>query len=393
MSIARTAIAAAAIVLGPSYLLFAQQAAAPGGRIGILLAAGDVSWCGDDKAFKRYPNKNADIIRQVIKDAAAENPPLPVRVLALGDLAYEDGTEAEFDCFHGRWGGFYDVMLPVPGNHEHKAKNPDGAPYFNHFKKHGPFIMRDGKQVPLVASVKGAEGEDAGYYAVNFPREDGPWRLIALNAYAGGTKMGNTEAEKEKQNEKRRLARKAQLEWLTENVDTKKKGNDQNCLLAFWHPPTFTSGRHGHVDYKHTKQGAKLAKVREMKSALEILYRNGASVVLAGHEHNYEQFKRHDADGKLRPKGGLGLRSFVVGTGGTNLTEDFYDNKEDHTEGLYGMDNGSQGMLQIDLFENRYEWKFLSIEKEVGKEKSKKLEKKVLTLKSTKEDCTQRPPA
>jgi len=372
----RTAIAVAAIVIGPTCLLFAQPGGSPSGRVGILLAAGDVSYCKDDEDWKLYPNKAADIIRQVVKDAKAETPPIPVRLLALGDLGYPDGTPDQLDCFRGRWGEFYDLMLPVPGNHEYRATNPDGRPYFEHFSKHGPFIARDGKQVPLVSSV----GDRLGYYALNFPREKGPWRLIALNAYVGGQKKGKQE------DEKRRQAMKAQLEWLTNNIDT-KKGNDQSCVLAFWHPPTFTSGRHGHVDYTNTKPNAALSKERSMGAALRILYRHGASIVLAGHEHNYEQFSRHDGEGKSKPKDGL--RSFVVGTGGVPLTEDFYTIREKNSEGLYGRDRGSQGLLKIDLYENRYEWEFLSIEKIRGTKK----EKKVLRLKSTKENCTKRPPA
>src|SRR6185295_18647525 len=102
----RTAIAVAAIVIGPTCLLFAQPGGSPSGRVGILLAAGDVSYCKDDEDWKLYPNKGADIIRQVVKDAKAETPPIPVRLLALGDLGYPDGTPDQLDCFRGRWGEF-----------------------------------------------------------------------------------------------------------------------------------------------------------------------------------------------------------------------------------------------------------------------------------------------
>jgi 3',5'-cyclic AMP phosphodiesterase CpdA len=376
MRILRSVVAIAAIVVGPTYLLLAQPASKPK-PIGILLAAGDVSWCDDNdpKQWKTYANRTGDIIRQVIKDAKAETPPIPVRVLALGDLGYPDGTREQMDCFRRRWSGFDAELLPVPGNHEHRAKNPDGKPYFDHFSKYGPFINKDGKQVPLVK----AEGDKAGFYAINFPGESGPWRLIALNTYVGGTKKGKAE------DKKRRIAMKAQLEWLERKLDLANADNNQACVLAFWHPPTFTSGRHGHVDYNDPQPGAALSNERSMQAALKVLYRHGASVVLAGHEHNYEQFKRHDADGKPAADG---VRAFVVGTGGTHLTEDFYDIKEESSDGIYGKDNGTQGVLKIELFDNRYEWEFLPIEKFEGKDKPPT--KKVLKLNTVKDDCNTR---
>jgi 3',5'-cyclic AMP phosphodiesterase CpdA len=319
--------------------------------IGILLAAGDISTCGkcDQEPWHCYANKTAEIIRKVIEDSKNEQPPMPVHILALGDLAYGEGTAEQFRCFQERWRDLDDVLLPVPGNHEYKTEN--AAPYFAHFKNN-LFVNQNGEQ--------------KGYFALNFPRADGPWRLIGLNAHIRGEE-----------------AMHVQMEWLKEKLDIAKEGNKQDCVLAFWHAPTFSSGRHGH-DYK-TEPKTPLTKARPMQAALRILYDNGASVVLAGHDHNYEQFSPHDPEGKPAQDG---IRSFVVGTGGSLLTEDIYNNMAPNSEGLYGRTKGMQGVLKIELFEKRYSWEFLQIDKK--KLPREQIDKKKLPLKTTAGDCTKR---
>src|SRR5688500_13673477 len=53
-------------------------------------------------------------------------------VFAAGDLAYEDGTEAEFqNCYDPSWGRHKARTRPVPGNHEYNT--PGATGYFNYF--------------------------------------------------------------------------------------------------------------------------------------------------------------------------------------------------------------------------------------------------------------------
>jgi len=336
----RTLLAAAAITVGPSYLLLAQSNTER--PIGILLAAGDISTCGD-KNWHKVANRTAELILKAVKDAKDAQPAIPVRVLALGDLAYGKGTKEQFDCYGKRWKGFNDVLLPVPGNHEYLTT--DAEPFYKHFKKN-----------PVLGQNKGK-----GYFAVNFPRADGPWRLIGLNS--------NFEAAK-----KYKKDMDAQVDWLTKGLDPVNPANKQGCVLAFWHAPTFTSGRHGH-DYK-TDPKAPLTDKRPMQTSLRLLHKHGASVVLAGHDHNYEQFKPHDADGNAVADG---IRSFVIGTGGAILTEDVYENHLPISEHLYGRTTGIQGVLKIELFESSYRWEFLSIDQD-----------KPLKLTVTKDTCRTR---
>lgn len=305
--------------------------------IGILLAAGDISTCGNYK-WHRYADRTAELIRKVVEKAQSDQPSVPVRVLALGDLAYDQGTVPELACFAKRWNGFDDILRPVPGNHDYKA--PGAEPYFEHFAGN-KFVQQNGEQ--------------KGYFTENFPREDGPWLLIGLNSHI------------------RKSAKAGQLKWLETQL-----GDASPCVLAFWHAPTFSSGRHGH-GYK-TEPNAPLTNKKPMHDALRALYKHGASVVLAGHDHDYEQFKRHDADGNEAKDDGI--RSCVVGTGGSLLTEDHYSNTWPISEGLYGktkLGKGNQGVLKIVLYERRYEWDFLSID-----------DTKTLHLKTKKDDCITR---
>src|SRR5262245_39714229 len=94
----------------------AQKVTSDSDPIGILLAAGDIANCnnGEEKMAK----KTGELALRLAKEAEAKN--IPVRVLALGDLAYPDGTKDDFKCFDGAWGERLEkYLLPVPGNHEY----------------------------------------------------------------------------------------------------------------------------------------------------------------------------------------------------------------------------------------------------------------------------------
>jgi acid phosphatase type 7 len=348
-------LATLTIAIGAASPSFAQTGLDPK-PIGILLAVGDISSCGKEK-WTTVANDTARLVRDAIKEAEAADPPIPYRVIVLGDLAYETGAGNEFTCFEQRW-TFDDVvtkfpkneiMLPVPGNHEYQNKKAgkitDAQPYFDHFKNH-----------PLVNQT----GTKKGYYALNFPRADGPWRLIGLNDNFASSKKY-----------KQQLAEQAA--WLEKDLTA--ESNQQNCLLAFWHAPTFSSGKHGHGYV--TNKDAKLSGDRHMKDAFALLHGHGASVVLNGHEHSYEQFRPQNAAGKPVDDG---VRLFVVGTGGKQLTTDEYDNVEESSEGgAFGLTRGNHGVMKIRLFENRYEWVFLPINKTHE-----------FDLKTKKDDCRKR---
>jgi acid phosphatase type 7 len=282
--------------------------------IGILLAAGDIAKCnpksGRDEA-------TALVLRSAIEEANQRQ--ISVRILALGDLAYDNGTDQQFRCFDRSWGSFKSAMLPVPGNHDY-ANTPDldAAPYFRYFESN---------------ALVSANGKKTGYYSVNFPdAQTGPWRLIGigLNAYV---RTGGGRAQ--------------QLKWLREDL----KSNSEPCILAFLHPFVLSSGYHGHLDDK----SARPQILNSMLPAFTALYQYGATLVLAGHDHDFEQFARHDPTG-ARAKDGI--RSFVIGTGGGGLYKSKQTTRWDSSE-IY--QEGSYGVLKIQLYPDSYEWSFLPI--------------------------------
>ena len=208
----------------------------------VLVGAGDIADC----------NSNLDTQTAALVDGIAGT------VFTLGDNAYEDGTRAEFDnCYHPTWGRFKDRTRPAPGNHEYHS--PGAAGYFSYF-----------------GDRAGPAGR--GYYAYT----RGAWRIYSLNSECG--EIGGCGAGS------------AQLRWLRNDI----AAHPNQCSLAYWHHPRYSSGEHGSQAF--------------MDPIWDALYGAGAELVLAGHDHSYERFAPVDNSGNREP--GRGIVSFVVGTGG-----------------------------------------------------------------------------
>jgi 3',5'-cyclic AMP phosphodiesterase CpdA len=210
-------------------------------------------------------------------------------VLALGDLTYPIGAAKEFaNCYAPTWGKFKDRTWPVPGNHEYYTAQ--AAPYFAYF----------------------GERAARGYYSMTL----GSWRLIALDS--------NLAPE----------PHAAQLAWLRDELAR----NPARCTLAYWHHPLYSSGGHGSIP--------------KMRDAWDLLYRAGAEIVLAGHDHDYERFAPQDAHGTLDRE--RGIRQFVVGTGGAYPTPFLRNVNNSELR-----DSNRTGVLRLRLAEGGYEWQFV----------------------------------
>jgi hypothetical protein len=143
----------------------------------VVAAAGDVA--GEDD-YRTGAARTAELISSVD----------PERVLALGDLAYEDGTAAEFaDYYDPTWGDFKAITAPTPGNHEY---NSDGKGYFDYFD-----------------------------VAPNYAFDLCGWRIVSVDQYAS---MGEA----------------------AEFIADEGEAAEDTPLLVFWHEPRFSSGsEHG----------------------------------------------------------------------------------------------------------------------------------------------------
>lgn len=73
---------------------------------------------------------------------------------------------------------------------------------------------------------------------------------------------------------------------------------------------------------------------------------------MAGHDHDFEQQPRKNGKGEIEKD--RGVRSFLVGTGGANLTKVDYDDSKKNELDIFK----NYGVLKIDLYPDRYEWQF-----------------------------------
>lgn len=223
---------------------------------------------------------------------------IPGTVVAIGDLALKDGTAEEFaNCYDKTWGAFKDRTRPVPGNHEFHSGA--ATPYFQYF---------------------GAAAGDPnkGYYSY----ELGAWHIIALNGECndlGGCGAGSAEEG-----------------WLRADL----KSHPAACTLAYWHEPLFSSGA------KHGDSPAYRDFWRDLQNA-------HATIVLNGHDHDYERFAPQDPDGKADPE--RGIREFVVGTGG-NHERPFAATPQPNSEVRM---TGIFGVLKLTLHPHEYDWEFI----------------------------------
>ena len=77
--------------------------------------------------------------------------------MAVGDLAYPDGSKENFNCYDRTWGRAKTRTRPAPGNNEFHSNG--ATPYFEYFG--------------LVAGDPGN-----GYYSYNA----GAWHIIVLSS-------------------------------------------------------------------------------------------------------------------------------------------------------------------------------------------------------------------
>jgi Calcineurin-like phosphoesterase len=215
-------------------------------------------------------------------------------VFAAGDNAYPDGSAADYGrCFEPTWGRHRKRTRPVPGNHDYWLGDSSG--YYGYFG---------------VA----AGAPDRGYYSF----ELGSWHVVALNSNIA------------------MRAGSRQEQWLRADLAQHRA----QCTLAYWHHPRFSSGiTHGNDP--------------ETQALWDALYEAGATVVIAGHEHNYERFAPQTPTGARDTV--RGIREFVAGTGGGGSY--FFGPPKANSE----VRSMAHGVLALTLSDRTYHWQFLSV--------------------------------
>ena len=221
---------------------------------------------------------------------------IPGTVMAVGDLAYPDGTKENFECYDRTWGRVKSRTRPSVGNHEFHSQG--ATYYFSYFGE-------------------AAGDPKTGYYSY----ELGTWHIIVLNSeclQVGGCDTGSAEEK-----------------WLRADLAAHRVA----CTLAYFHKPLFSSGG-AHGDDP------------EIVPLWQALYDANADVVVGGHDHDYERFAPQTPLAK--PDAARGIREFVVGTGGKSHRPFAppHANSEVRNTDTFGV-------LKLTLRPGAYDWQFI----------------------------------
>ena len=211
-------------------------------------------------------------------------------LIETGDLAYPVATrERLMACHEPHFSGFV-RRLAVPGNHDW------------------------------------ADAGGLGFFATfpgDMPRKEklgGPWQLIMLNS--------NLRDE----------AWAQQLRWL----DTTLAQSHGECLIAAWHHPRWSSGKHGD---------------RRFTAPLWERLQGHATFTLHGHDHHFEALPAIGPNGDSDSRG---VASFIVGHSGARLYEAGWGPSRS-SRAHYGQ----WGFMRLELDGRRYRWQAINTEGKV----------------------------
>jgi chitodextrinase len=221
----------------------------------------------------------------------------------LGDV-YDNGTITEFKNWYGDstswYGQLRPITAPVVGNHEYN-KNPKGS-----YVADGYF--RYWNNIPH-------------YYSFNA----GGWHFIALDSTS---QFGETDPGT------------AQYTWLQNDLAT----HAGQCTIALWHHPLNSVGSE--------------APAQRMSAIWSLLAQNKVSLVLNGHDHQYQRWAA--LDGAQQPKT-TGVTEIVAGAGGHS------------SQGIQSSDSRvvttaqAYGALRMQVFPDRVDYTYRTPDGSAGK--------------------------
>lgn len=271
----------------------------------VILAAGDIACDPTSRAYNSGSGTRKSCQQRWTADELSAN--APTVVLPLGDEQYTCGTTSEFGTSYGpTWGQEKAITHPVVGNHEYAThcSGVGGAKgYFTYFGAAATPL-----QPSCTANCK-------GYYSYDL----GTWHIIALNSecsHIGGCGVGSAEET-----------------WLRNDL----AAHNNACILAYWHRPYYSAGQSSGDAAMH--------------AFWQDLYNARATIVLNGHDHNYQRFAPQDANGNAV---GDGVTEFVVGTGGASHLS--FNGTPAH---LVVENNTTYGVLKLVLGAGWYSWRFI----------------------------------
>ena len=149
---------------------------------------------------------------------------------------------------------YQSITDPTIGNHEYSSSSTASG-YFDYWNN-----------IP-------------NYYSFNA----GGWHFIDLNSNATRIGVGKTSA---------------QYAWLAQDL----AANSSLCTIVYYHHPLFNIGPEG--------------PTTAMSDIWALMAQNGVSIVLNGHDHDYQRWVPLDGSGNPSP---TGITEFVAGGGGHGL--------------------------------------------------------------------------
>ena len=192
-------------------------------------------------------NADARAVRDGYKTWSGSNP--AHLLLMLGDNAYNDGTDAEYQA--AVFDTYPEILRQIPvfstlGNHDGHTADSDTqtGPYYDIFN------------LPRNGEIGGLASGTEAYYSFDYANI----HFVCLDSYETSRSPTGT-----------------MLTWLESDLAM----NVQPWVIAYWHHPPYSKGSH------NSDTEGRLIDMRE--NALPILENWGVDLVLSGHSHSYER--------------------------------------------------------------------------------------------------------
>ncbi len=234
------------------------------------------------------------------------NPNQTDMMLFLGDNAYNDGTDSEYQT------ALFDVYADMLkksvawstlGNHDgHSAtSSTQSGPYYDIFT------------FPKSAEAGGVSSGTEAYYSFDYANI----HFIVLESH----QLYNDAT---------------QMAWCVSDI----QATSQDWIVALFHHPAYTKGSHD------SDSETELIAMRN--NFLPILEANGVDLILSGHSHSYE--RSYFINGHYGLSGTFNSSSHTIGTNGdlsgkANTADGAYTKTESDTEGAVYITTGSAGKI------------------------------------------------
>jgi len=215
----------------------------------------------------------------------------PAAFLALGDLQYNNGDLSNFrTAYETSYGRFKASTRPAPGNEDYETTGASG--YYTYF-----------------GALAGSPSK--GYRSFNL----GDWHIVQLNTERDISASGS------------------QVQWLKSDL----AANTKRCVLAYMHKP-----RWGNTDRS------------EFQPIYSALVSGGVTLLLSGHEHNYQAQPKRAANGA---ESATGVAQYVVGTGGKSV----WKNSFTADQKPLAFNSSTFGWLKVTLHSTSADLKFVPV--------------------------------